>query len=63
VNKPDNFDGAGWFDDPEVDGQERYWNGKFWSKHTRLVGEIGPRVVPHGQKSQMPQGLCEEMTC
>lgn len=51
MNKPDNFDGAGWFDDPEVDGQERYWNGKFWSKHTRLVGEIGPRVVPHGQKS------------
>jgi hypothetical protein len=51
LKKPKDFDGADWFDDPEVEGQERYWNGKFWSKYTRLVGEIGPRVVPHGQKS------------
>ncbi len=51
MKKPIDFVGAEWFDDPEVEGQERYWNGKFWSKYTRLTGEIGPRVVPHGQKS------------
>lgn len=51
MKKPSDFIGAEWFDDPEFEGQERYWNGKFWSKHTRLTGEIGPHVVPHGQKS------------
>ncbi len=51
MKKPGNFDGAGWFDDPEIEEQERYWNGKFWSKHTRQVGETGPTVFPHGHKS------------
>lgn len=51
MKKPIDFVGAEWFDDSEVEGQERYWNGKSWSKHTRLAGEIGPHVVPHGQKS------------
>jgi hypothetical protein len=51
MKKPDDFIGAEWFEDPEVDGQERYWNGKFWSKHIRLIGDLGPHVVPDGQKS------------
>jgi hypothetical protein len=28
---------AGWFPDPEVPGQQRYWNGQVWTEHTAPV--------------------------
>lgn len=34
-------DGAepGWYDDPETEGRERYWNGNYWETSTRQAGE------------------------
>lgn len=29
----------GWYDDPEDGNRERFWNGKYWEKDTRDVGE------------------------
>ena len=41
---------AGWYEHPEVDGYEKYWDGKSWSKYDRLVGEEGPIVFPANVK-------------
>lgn len=30
----------GWYDDPENNNKERFWNGKYWEKQTRQIGEI-----------------------
>jgi hypothetical protein len=38
MEKPKGAAPAGWYDAPEVDGHEQYWNGKFWSKQKRPTG-------------------------
>lgn len=35
-------DGSGWFDDPEVEGQERYFDGSEWTTETRPTDLDGP---------------------
>jgi hypothetical protein len=30
-------DGSGWFADPDIDGQERYFDGAEWTSETRLI--------------------------
>jgi hypothetical protein len=35
----------GWYADPEVSGQERYWFGDTWSKQTRPAGDAAPAVM------------------
>ncbi len=38
----------GWLPDPEVDGQERYWNGTAWTDRVRLAGTgQAPRLPEH----------------
>jgi hypothetical protein len=29
----------GWYEDPEDQTRERFWNGKYWEKNTRQIGE------------------------
>lgn len=29
----------GWYEDPEDETRERFWNGKYWETDTRLIGE------------------------
>ena len=50
MKKPEGIAAPGWYDAPETPNMEQYWNGKYWSKHKRYVGEIGPEVFPHNQK-------------
>lgn len=50
MKKPEGVADPGWYDAPETPNMEQYWNGKYWSKHKRYVGEIGPEVFPHNQK-------------
>jgi hypothetical protein len=38
MKKPDGKAPAGWYDAPEVDGHEQYWNGNFWSTQKRPMG-------------------------
>jgi len=38
MRKPEGKAPAGWFDSPEHEGYEQYWNGSFWTKQTRPVG-------------------------
>ncbi len=38
-------DGSGWFADPEVEGQERYYDGSEWTTETRPADSEGP--LPH----------------
>ena len=45
MKKPVDDNSPGWFEDPEVENLERYWNGKYWSKHTRIPGEINPDLT------------------
>ncbi len=42
MKKPEGFPEAGWYDHPTEDGFEKYWNGKFWTKKTRVIGEVVP---------------------
>ncbi|HWD54674.1 MAG TPA: DUF2510 domain-containing protein [Acidimicrobiales bacterium] len=35
-------DGSGWFNDPEVEGQERYFDGSEWTTETRPADPDGP---------------------
>jgi Protein of unknown function (DUF2510) len=40
-------DGSGWFADPDVDGQERYFDGEEWTSETRLIeSDIPPLHLP-----------------
>ncbi len=38
-------DGSGWFADPEVEGQERYFDGSEWTTETRPADSDAP--LPH----------------
>jgi hypothetical protein len=41
-------DAPGWRPDPEVAGQERYWNGTAWTDRVRLAGTgEAPRLPEH----------------
>ena len=41
VKKPEGAE-PGWYEDPEDSERERFWNGKYWDKSTRLPGEEVP---------------------
>lgn len=41
MKKPEGA-GPGWYEDPEDSERERFWNGKYWDKSTRLIGEDVP---------------------
>jgi hypothetical protein len=41
----------GWFPDPQVQGQQRYWNGNAWTEHTapfQQPGQTFPSASPAG---------------
>ena len=50
MKKPEGIADPGWYDAPETPDMEQYWNGKYWSKYKREVGDIGPEVFPHNQR-------------
>lgn len=50
MKKPEGMADPDWYDSPENPGLEQYWNGKYWSKDLRVVGEIGPYVHPQDRK-------------
>lgn len=50
MRKPESKAEEGWYDHPEVEGYEKYWNGKFWTKKNRLIGEEGPIAIPTNAK-------------
>jgi len=50
MEKPEGKAEAGWYDHPQFEGYEKYWNGKFWTKKNRLVGEEGPTAIPKDVK-------------
>jgi hypothetical protein len=50
MRKPEGPAKAGWFDHPSEEGQEKYWNGKFWSTETRRIGKAGPEVLAINEK-------------
>lgn len=50
MRKPEGKAEAGWYDHPTENGYEKYWNGKFWTKKNRLIGEEGPIAIPPNQK-------------
>ncbi len=37
-------DGSGWFDDPEIEGQERYFDGSEWTSETRAADSDVPAL-------------------
>lgn len=41
MKKPENAE-PGWYEDPEDSERERFWNGNYWDKTTRLIGEDVP---------------------
>jgi hypothetical protein len=50
MKKPATEAPAGWYDDPETEGQERFWNGKYWSNKTCAIGEARPDAVNNSQR-------------
>jgi len=50
MKKPEGKADSGWYDHPEMEGYEKYWSGKFWTKKNRLIGEEGPSVIPADAK-------------
>jgi hypothetical protein len=50
MKKPQGDASAGWYDSPEHEGKEQYWNGKYWVNKTRTVGDEGPQVFEHTEK-------------
>lgn len=50
MQKPEGKAEAGWYDHPTDEGFEKYWNGKFWTKNNRLIGEAGPVAIPANEK-------------
>jgi hypothetical protein len=49
MKKPEGEAKHGWYDDPEILGNERYWNGKFWENQTRKIGEVTEDPIPYGE--------------
>jgi hypothetical protein len=37
---------AGWYDDPEQSGQQRYWDGSAWTEHRAPGGQTAPTTPP-----------------
>lgn len=40
----------GWYDHPTIEGLEKYWNGKFWSKSVRKAGDISVVAIEPDKK-------------
>jgi hypothetical protein len=38
MKKPEGMAEPNWYDSPENPGMEQYWNGKYWTKQTRPIG-------------------------
>jgi hypothetical protein len=46
---------AGWYDDPEQPGQQRYWDGSAWTEH-RAPGAAATPPVPPAAPTPPPPG-------
>lgn len=41
MKKPEEFAGPGWYESPDTEGAEQYWNGKRWKKESRMTNKSG----------------------
>jgi hypothetical protein len=46
----------GWLPDPELPGQERYWDGSAWTDETRLHEQAEHPLVPGHVPDHAPDG-------
>lgn len=44
-----------WYPDPEVAGQQRYWDGGRWTEHRAPMGTSAPTAGAPGQDTTAPQ--------
>jgi hypothetical protein len=44
---------AGWYDDPESPGQQRFWDGIQWTEHRQPAAAVPPPPRPDAQPSTM----------
>ena len=53
---------AGWYDDPDGSGGERYWDGERWTPQRRSKTDEFPTVLccPNGHRSPADQQFCGE---
>ena len=46
---------ANWYPDPEVPGQQRYWDGTQWTEHRAPAADTGSAPPDQGQPGYTPQ--------
>ena len=46
---------ANWYPDPEVPGQQRYWDGTRWTEHRAPMGEQQPAAAAPAGEATAPQ--------
>jgi hypothetical protein len=47
-----NTQQAGWYADPQVPGQQRYWDGSAWTQNVQPAGGSPPQASPGGPPPQ-----------
>jgi hypothetical protein len=51
VSNPSDSPAAGWYGNPQVPGQERWWDGRNWSEHFRTAPTPNAPARPSAQSS------------
>ena len=53
-------DESGWFADPDVEGQERFWDGTEWTDHVRPIEDEPQSRVLHGVDAERDDEVDED---
>ena len=53
-------DESGWFSDPDVEGQERFWDGTEWTDHVRPIEDEPQSRVLHGVDAERDDEVDED---
>jgi hypothetical protein len=57
MKKPSGAAPAGWYDAPEVEGHEQYWNGKSWAKQKRPIGSTSEFIEKNNLSLAISNGF------